>query len=186
VSLETAIENLTAAILAQTEASKHNFDMLKNNVTLVTADISQPATEEITTDRSEMKKAAAARKVAKPVVEPDPEPEAVEEVYELVEEEIEPEPEPELEETPKTTEPVFPEDIASWPEHKRNAYYQQFIYPFTAKLQTLDKDALIKMVREEFKSPRGGREIPAEKWEALLARTKEIIDEIETINALAG
>ena len=178
MSLETAIENLTAAILAQTEASKHNFDMLKNNVTLVTADISQPATEEITTDRSEMKKAAAARKVSKPIVKPDPEPEAVEEIYELVEEEIKPEPEQEPS--------LFPPKLSTWPEGKRKAFYQEHIYPFTSKLQVLDKDALIKMVRSEFNSVRGGFEVDCDKWEAMLARTKELIDEIETVNDVAG
>ena len=178
MSLETAIENLTAAILAQTEADKHNFDRLyKSNAMLVEAESQPPEKEEITTDRSEMKKAAAARKVVKPV-EPDPEPEAVEEVYELVEEEIEPEPEQEPS--------LFPPKLSTWPEGKRKAFYQEHIYPFTSKLQVLDKDALIKMVRSEFNSVRGGFEVDCDKWEAMLARTKELIDEIETVNAVTA
>jgi chorismate mutase len=50
----------------------------------------------------------------------------------------------------------------------------------------LDKDALIKMVRSEFNSVRGGFEVDCDKWEAMLARTKELIDEIETVNDVAS
>ena len=94
--------------------------------------------------------------------------EAPAEEVEVVEEELE-----ELEE-------VVESKVFTLPAGVRNEkFYEKHVLPVTSKLGQMDKDALIKLIKGVFKSPKGGREIDPTLWDSLVEQSQQAIDAIE-------
>ena len=180
MSLETALENHSVALKELTEAVLFVGRILNGmHGTFADAPDGENSLPEKEIPAPEIQKSDAKPKPtstkAKPKVQaPEPEPESeaeAEEVDDLCEYE---------------DEMPLPATEFKLPAGKRDAaYYEKHVYPHTAKLQTLDKDALIRMVKVEFKSPRGGREVAPERWDEMVLRTQELIADAETL-ALVG
>lgn len=111
----------------------------------------------------EKKAAPVAEKKAAPAVEKKAAP------VEIVEEDLE-----EIEEE-EVNQKVF-----TLPAGVRNEkFYEKHVLPVTSKLGQMDKDALIKLIKGVFKSPKGGREIDPTLWDSLVEQSQQAIDAIE-------
>lgn len=108
---------------------------------------------------AEKKAAPVAEKKAAPVVEKKAAP------VEIVEEDI---------------EEVVESTVFTLPAGVRNEkFYEKHVLPVTSKLGQMDKDALIKLIKGVFKSPKGGREIDPTLWDSLVEQSQQAIDVLE-------
>ena len=77
-------------------------------------------------------------------------------------------------------EEVVESTVFTLPAGVRNEkFYEKHVLPVTSKLGQMDKDALIKLIKGVFKSPKGGREIDPTLWDSLVEQSQQAIDVLE-------
>lgn len=161
MSIENDLQALTKAIESNSAA------VLLLAAKLNSASIAPIATETVVEAVAVVEKKAApvAEKKAAPVaakVEKKAAP------VEVVEEDLE------------VLEEVVESTIFTLPAGVRNEkFYEKHVLPVTSKLGQMDKDALIKLIKGVFKSPKGGREIDPTLWDSLVEQSQQAIDAIE-------
>jgi len=159
MSIENDLQALTKAIESNSAA------VLLLAAKLNSASIAPIATEAVVETVAVVEKTKAVEKKVAPVaakVEKKAAP------VEVVEEELE-----ELEEVVETTGFSLPAGI------RNEKFYEKHVLPVTSKLGQMDKDALIKLIKGVFKSPKGGREIDSALWDSLVEQSQQAIDVIE-------
>jgi len=161
MSIENDLQALTKAIESNSAA-----------VLLLAAKLNSASIAPIATEAA-VEAVAVVEKKAAPVVEKKAAPVAAKvekkaAPVEVVEEELE-----ELEE-------VVESKVFTLPAGVRNEkFYEKHVLPVTSKLGQMDKDALIKLIKGVFKSPKGGREIDPTLWDSLVEQSQQAIDAIE-------
>lgn len=158
MSIENDLQALTKAIESNSAA-----------VLLLAAKLNSASIAPIATEAA-VEAVAVVEKKAAPVVEKKAAPVAAKvekkaAPVEVVEEE--------LEEIVETTGFSLPAGI------RNEKFYEKHVLPVTSKLGQMDKDALIKLIKGVFKSPKGGREIDPTLWDSLVEQSQQAIDAIE-------
>ena len=155
MSIENDLQALTKAIESNSAA------VLLLAAKLNSASIAPIATEAVveTVAVVEKKAAPVAEKKAAPVAEKKAAP------VEIVEED--------LEEVVESTVFTLPAGV------RNEKFYEKHVLPVTSKLGQMDKDALIKLIKGVFKSPKGGREIDPTLWDSLVEQSQQAIDVLE-------
>ena len=161
MSIENDLQNLTKAIESNSAA-----------VLLLAAKLNSASIAPIATEAA-VEAVAVVEKKAAPVVEKKAAPVAAKvekkaAPVEVVEEELE-----ELEEAVESKVFILPAGV------RNEKFYEKHVLPVTSKLGQMDKDALIKLIKGVFKSPKGGREIDSALWDSLVEQSQQAIDAIE-------
>jgi len=161
MSIENDLQTLTKAIEANSAA-----------VLLLAAKLNA-ANNASTKTVAAVETVAEVEKKAAPVVEKKAAPVAAKvekkaAPVEVVEEELE-----ELEEVVESKVFTLPAGI------RNEKFYEKHVLPVTSKLGQMDKDALIKLIKGVFKSPKGGREIDPTLWDSLVEQSQQAIDAME-------
>ena len=163
MSIENDLQALTKAIESNSAA------VLLLAAKLNSASIAPIATEAVveTVAVVEKKAAPVAEKKAAPVAEKKAAPVAEKKAapVEIVEED--------LEEVVESTVFTLPAGV------RNEKFYEKHVLPVTSKLGQMDKDALIKLIKGVFKSPKGGREIDPTLWDSLVEQSQQAIDVLE-------
>jgi hypothetical protein len=158
MSIENDLQALTKAIESNSAA-----------VLLLAAKLNSTSIAPISTETAVETVAVVEKKVA-PVVEKKVAAKVEKKAapVEVVEEELE-----ELEEVVEPTGFSLPAGV------RNEKFYEKHVLPVTSKLGQMDKDALIKLIKGVFKSPKGGREIDSALWDSLVEQSQQAIDAIE-------
>ena len=163
MSIENDLQALTKAIESNSAA------VLLLAAKLNSASISPIAAEAV------VETVAVVEKKAAPVVEKKAAPVAEKKAAPAVEKKAAP-----VEIVEEDLEEVVESTVFTLPAGVRNEkFYEKHVLPVTSKLGQMDKDALIKLIKGVFKSPKGGREIDPTLWDSLVEQSQQAIDAIE-------